>query len=47
MKIYANEEDLENQKRECELCLKEVNELISYDTGDEIFEICKECVEEL
>lgn len=44
---YANEEDLENQKRTCELCLKEVLGLSSYDTGDEILEICKNCQKEM
>jgi hypothetical protein len=47
MKQYADEEDLENQKKTCELCLEEVLELISYDTGEEVLEICRKCIKEI
>ena len=47
MKKYADENDLENQKRPCEICLKEVNDLVSADTGEEILEVCKECQKEI
>ncbi len=47
MKEYADEEDLENQKKTCELCLEEVLELISYDIGEEVLEICRKCVKDI
>jgi CRISPR/Cas system-associated protein Cas10 (large subunit of type III CRISPR-Cas system) len=43
---YAKEEDLENQKRPCELCLNEVLRLTSYDTGEETLELCDTCLKE-
>ena len=47
MKKYADENDLENQKRPCELCLKEVLQLSIVDTGEEILEVCPECQKEI
>ena len=47
MPEYATEDDLENQKRECELCLGTYLKLSNYNTGDETLEICDQCIKDL
>ena len=47
MKQYADENDLENQKRPCELCGREVLNLVSVDTGEEVLELCDKCQKEI